>query len=344
LLYETNSGNLPQQEFTYIQVEPGLGHYKWIDINDNGIQELEEFELAQFQDEGLYIRVFLPNQIYLKTYQNRFSQSLAINFHKWKNSQKKFKKFLSHFSNQSQYMIDKKTNQDIEDFNFNPFYLPTDGLLGLISNFKNSLNYNRGKQDFSTTYSYSLNKSKNTLSFGYIENNLESNQLNFIHKLNTNWLLEINSTLENKESISENFDSKNYNLDQFKISPKMTYLFNESNRLNFYYQYSTNENTTGNLESLKQQKIGISCSISNAEKINFSSEFNYFSNSFEGNPNSIIGYIVMEGLQVGSNYTWSLTAQKKLTKFLDLNLSYFGRKSENSNSIHNGTIQLRAIF
>jgi hypothetical protein len=241
-------------------------------------------------------------------------------------------------------MIDKKTNQDIENFNFNPFYLPTDGLLGLISSFKNSLNYNRGKQDFSTTYSYSLNKSKNTLSFGYIENNLESNQLNFIHKLNTNWLLEVNSTLENKESISENFDSKNYNLDQFKINPKMTYLFNESNRLNFYYQYSTNENTIGNLESLKQQKIGISCSISNAEKINFSSEFNYFSNSFEGNPNSIIGYIVMEGLQVGSNYTWSLTAQKKLTKFLDLNLSYFGRKSENSNSIHNGTIQLRAIF
>ena len=344
LLYETNSGNLPQQEFTYVQVEPGLGNYKWIDINDNGIQELEEFELAQFQDEGLYIRVFLPNQIYLKTYQNRFSQSLAINFYKWKNSQKKFKKFLSHFSNQSQYMIDKKTNQDIDSFNFNPFYLPTDGLLGLISSFKNSLHYNRGKQDFSTTYSYSLNKSKNTLSFGYIENNLKSNQINFIHKLHTNWLLEINSTLENKENISENFDSKNYNLDQFKINPKMTYLFNESNRLNFYYQYSTNENTIGNLESLKQQKIGISCAISNAEKINFTSEFNYFSNSFEGNSNSIIGYIVMEGLQEGSNYTWSFNAQKKLTKFLDLNLSYFGRKSENSNSIHNGTIQLRAIF
>ena len=344
LLYETNSGNLPQQEYTYVQVEPGLGSYKWIDINGNGIQELEEFELAQFQDEGLYIRVFLPNQIYINTYQNRFSQSFILNFHKWNSSERKFKKFLSHFSNQSQYMIDKRTNQDIESFNFNPFYIPVNGLLGLVSNFKNSLHYNRGKQDFSTTYSYSLNKSKNTLSFGYIENNLESHQLNFTHKLHANWLIDINSIIENKESISENFDGKNYNLDQAKIHPKITYIFNESNRLNIYYQYSANKNTIGDLESLNQQKIGISSSISNSEKTSFSSEFNYINNSFEGNPNSIIGYVIMEGLQAGSNYTWSLSAQRKLTKFLDLNFSYFGRKSKNSNSIHNGNIQLRAIF
>ena len=255
LLYETNSGNLPQQEYTYVEVEPGMGNYKWIDINGNNIQELEEFELAQFQDEGLYIRVFLPNQIYLKTYQNKFSQSLVINFHKWKNSNRKFKKFLSHFSNQSQYMIDKKTNQSIETFNFNPFSIPKNGLLGLISNFKNSLHYNRGRQDFSTTYSYSSNKSKNTLSFGYIENNLKSHQLNFIHKLHTNWLFDFNSILENKISISENFESKNYNLDEFKINPKITYIFNESNRLNFYYQYSTNENTIGDFEELNSKSL-----------------------------------------------------------------------------------------
>ena len=108
--------------------------------------------------------------------------------------------------------------------------------------------------------------------------------------------------------------------------------------------WETNKNTIGNLESLNQQKIGISTSISNSEKLNFSSEFNYIKNSFEGNPNSIISYVIMEGLQAGTNYTWSLSAQRKLTKFLDLNFSYFGRKSENSNSIHNGNIQLRAIF
>jgi hypothetical protein len=53
---------------------------------------------------------------------------------------------------------------------------------------------------------------------------------------------------------------------------------------------------------------------------------------------------MLEGLQPGKNFTWSLLAQKKLTKFLDLNLNYFGRKTETSKTIHTGTVQLKAYF
>ena len=56
-LFETNAGRLPQQDFTYVEVEPGQGSFVWFDYNENGIQELEEFEIAQFQDEADYIRV-----------------------------------------------------------------------------------------------------------------------------------------------------------------------------------------------------------------------------------------------------------------------------------------------
>ncbi len=64
---------LPQQDFTYVEVEAGQGAYTWIDYNENGIQELEEFEIAQFQDQGSYIRVLLPNRVFIKTHQNRLS-------------------------------------------------------------------------------------------------------------------------------------------------------------------------------------------------------------------------------------------------------------------------------
>ena len=70
----------------------------------------------------------------------------------------------------------------------------------------------------------------------------------------------------------------------------------------------------------------------------------YFSNLFQGDANTPVAYQMMEGLQPGINFTWNLIAQKKLTKFLDLNLSYFGRKSETSRTIHSGTVQLKAYF
>jgi len=88
----------------------------------------------------------------------------------------------------------------------------------------------------------------------------------------------------------------------------------------------------------------VSFALSNSQKSAITAEVNYFSNKFEGNPNSPVGYQMMEGLQPGKNFTWTLLAQKKLTKFLDLNLNYFGRKSELSKTIHTGTVQLKAYF
>jgi hypothetical protein len=53
---------------------------------------------------------------------------------------------------------------------------------------------------------------------------------------------------------------------------------------------------------------------------------------------------MLEGLQAGENYTWNLLFNKNLNSFLNLNLNYLGRKSENSRTIHTGSIQLKAIF
>ncbi|MFY7958121.1 MAG: hypothetical protein ACOVNT_08380, partial [Flavobacterium macrobrachii] len=105
--YETTSGSIAQQEFTYLEVEPSQGVYMWNDYNNNGIQELEEFEIAPFPDQAKYVRVFLPNQVFVKTHQNRFSQSLTLNTSKWQN-EKGFKKLLSYFYNQTSYLVERK--------------------------------------------------------------------------------------------------------------------------------------------------------------------------------------------------------------------------------------------
>ena len=343
-IFETNSGSLPLQNFTYIQVDPGKGTYTWIDYNNNGIQELNEFEVAQFQDQGEYIRVLLPNQVFVKTHQNRLSQTLTINPQQWSVEESKSKKFWSHFYNQTSYLIDRKTRRDGNNFNLNPFATDSDNQLALNKSFRNVLFLNRGKQHYTTSYTFLSNSNRAILSIGFQENNLKSHQFNFNHKFAESWLINLKSSFDVNESLSENYATRNYKIDESRFQPKLSYLFNENARFDMFYQHTTKDNTIGNMETLKQSNYGVSFTYNNVQKISITGEVNLFQNEFEGNPNTPISYQMLEGLQPGKNFTWSLLAQKKLTKFLDLNFNYFGRKTESSKTIHTGTIQLKAYF
>jgi len=73
-------------------------------------------------------------------------------------------------------------------------------------------------------------------------------------------------------------------------------------------------------------------------------EFSLYQNKFEGDAQSAVAFQMLEGLQPGKNMTWRLLLQKNLTQFLDININYQGRKTETSQTIHTGNIQLRAYF
>ena len=343
-LFETNAGRLPQQDFTYVEVEPGQGSFVWFDYNENGIQELEEFEIAQFQDQATYVRVLLPNQVYIRTHQNKLSQSLTLNPIQWANSPKASKRFWSHFYNQTSFLIDRKDKNNSTSIRLNPFHSTEEDQLALQSNFRNQLFYNRGKQHYTVSYSYSESRARNVLSFGYVEQETFSHQLNFSHKIQEQWLLNLQTNLDKNRSASENFSSKNYQLNETLLNPKLSYLLDDNKRFDVYYQYQKKDNAIGDLEQLAQEKYGVSFTLTQNQKAAITGEFNYFSNDFSGNANTPVAYQMMEGLQPGTNFTWSLIAQKKLTKFLDLNINYFGRKSETSRTIHTGTVQLKAYF
>ena len=347
-VFETNSGTLPQQEFTYVEVEPGQGAYTWIDYNENGIQELEEFEVAQFQDQGNYIRVLLPNQIFIKTHQNRLSQTLTINPKLYfNNKQVKDSSLMSKLYNQTSYLIDRKIRRKGNNFNLNPFETDLDDQLGLQLNFRNTLFFNRGIQRYTTSYTYLDNKASNLQTIGFIENSLQSHQIDFTHKIKNLWLITLQGVLAKSENFSENFATRNFEISEQQFAPKISYLLNDRIRFDAFLQYSNQENQIDNFEALEQQRYGVSFSVvpeNNSQKGSISGEFNFISNQFTGNPNSPVGYQMMQGLQPGNNFTWNLLAQKKLTKYLDLNLNYFGRKSEGGRTIHTGNIQLRAYF
>lgn len=341
--YETNSGTLPQQEFTYLEVPAGQGVYTWNDYNSNGIQELQEFEVAPFIDQAKYIRVYLPNRVYIKTHQTKFSQSIILNPYQWQN-EGGFKKLTSFFYNQTSFIVDRKTKNEGGNFELNPFNSSQENVLGLSSSFRNSLFYNRGKQQHSITYTFLENQTKNLLSIGSQESTNSAHQFQYSHLYRKSWLFSAFAKTIQTAIISENFPEKNYTISGFQLAPKISYLFSKNTSWDIFYELQSKENQIGNFEKLTQNRFGTSFSYAGEKKITLNGEVSFYQNKYSGNEFSAVGFQMLEGLQTGQNITWRLLLQKNITQFLDVNLNYQGRKSETRQAIHTGNVQLRAYF
>lgn len=341
--FETSSGTIQQQEFTFLEVEPGKGVYTWIDYNENGIQELQEFEIAAFPDQAKFLLVYLPNQVFVKTHQNKFSESLTFNTSQWVN-QTGFKKFLSYFYDQISYLINRKIVRDGDNFDLNPFNPSDENLLGLNTSFRNSLFYNRGKQDNSVTYTFLSNEVKNLLSVGSQENTNRSHQLLYQHLYRKTWLFGMGASIGKSVANVENYSSRDYEIDFYQLSPKISYIFSRNVSWDVFYEYQNKENQISEFQTLEQTRIGTSFTYAGEKKLTMNGEFSLYQNNFTGNAFSPVAFQMLSGLQPGKNATWRLLIQKNLTQFLDINLNYQGRKSESSEVIHTGSVQLRAYF
>jgi len=226
----------------------------------------------------------------------------------------------------------------------NPFNSSQENVLGLSSSFRNSLFYNRGKQKHSVTYSFLENKTKNLLSIGSQESNNSSHQVQYSHLYRKSWLFGASAKTIQTSIISENFPEKNYTISGYQLAPKISYLFSKNTSWDIFYELQNKKNQIGNFENLIQNRFGTSFSYAGENKITMNGEVSFYQNKFNGNEFSAVGFQMLEGLQAGQNITWRLLLQKNITQFLDINFNYQGRKSETSQAIHTGNVQLRAYF
>ena len=341
--YETSSGNVAQQDFVYLEVEAGQGFYTWIDYNDNGIQEFDEFEIAEFQDQANFLRVPLPNLQFIATQSAKINQSITLNASQW-GTKNGLKKVLSHFYNQFFLSSRNELERTRNSFNLNPFNISKDQQISVNFSIKNSLYFNRGQKKFSTTYTFAKAENKQQYSIGSQDTDTNYQQIDFQHKIGKFWLIDLQGKLSENKLDTENFNNRNYEINVVALQPKISYVLNNDNRFSAFYHMKNKENILAEFEKLKQQKIGVEYFYTGKSTSQFNANFTTFFNDFSGNPNSPVGYQMLEGLQEGTNYTWTFLWSKKLNSFLNVNLNYKGRKSLNSKTIHTGTINLKAIF
>jgi len=335
--YELASGQDAQREFKYVRVTDGTGIYKWTDYNGNGIEDPDEFEPADFSDQAQYIRVFTDNVKYVKSNKNRLNFSLLLNpsrFMKsrwWERIQ-----LQSAFQSASSYY---KNNHTAE---FNPFS-KTD-VLSRTQSFTANFLFNRlGRNKWSANYQYINNDNTQYVYTGCEMRNTDNHQLQFSVKPYKSWIFSLQNNFINDHSHSQLFSSKRFTIRTFSISPTITYEFDKNISASAFFKYQNKENLEG-VERLLWKQAGMEFRWNDNQKTSANGSFSFIQNSLTGNSNSLVSNQMMEGLQAGRNMVWKVYLQRELSSVFTLNLIYDGRRSEETKTIHTGSVQLRATF
>ena len=343
---EIGSGLELQKEFIYIEVPAGQGVYTWNDYNDNGIKELNEFEIAAFSDQATYIRVFTPNNNYVKIYSFQYNQNLNIDFRKIIKGKTLVEKFMNKFYNQTAVNTQKKTNDlDLATL-VNPLVNADNPIIQQMSNsLRNSLFFNRSSSKYSVELVTQLFANKNLLINGTDFRSTGKDQIKFRWNLNKSFMLNSQVSKEIKKNSSTYMINRNYDIENKEINNRISFQPNTLFRVAVNGRYSEKRNAInyGN-EKAFIKDIGVELRRSKRDKGLLNGEIHLVDINYNGESSSTIGFEMLEGLQLGKNITWKLGFQKNMSNNIQISINYNGRKSEENRAIHTGSMQMRAFF
>lgn len=336
--YELGNGQEAQREFQYIKVTDGQGVYKWTDYNGDGIQQLDEFEIAEYSDLAQYIRIYTNSVRYIPSNKNKLQLALFVNPAIILNSENAFlKRWNFNISLNSQNSFYKKDKVLV----LNPFEKNSDQILK-NQNILASVQFNpTEKSGWNGNYRFITNDNLINANFSNEEREQTSHFLNIGYWFNKEFRIDWENSVHDIKNSSQLFATRDFHLNNFETKPKATYKFTDALQAELSSAYRQKQRLDGE-EFLKA--FDITGTIQwEYRKTSIRGNFSFINNNFTGNNFSIVGNQMLDGLKPGKNQVWSVFIQQALNSFIQLNLNYEGRNS-GERTIHIGSMQVKASF
>ena len=336
--YELGNGQEAQREFQYIKVTDAQGIYKWTDYNGDGIQQLDEFEIAEYADLAQYIRIYTNTVNYIPSNKNKMQVALFVNPSVVFNSENQFLKrwnFNISINSQNSYLKKEKA------LVLNPFEKNEEQILK-NQNVLASVQFNpTDKSGWNGNYRFIANNNLINANFSNEERSQTSHFLNVGHWFGKDFRIDWENSIHDIQNASQLFTSRNYELQNFETKPKATYKFTEAIQAEVSSAFRQKKRMDGD-EFLKTFDLTGSLQWEK-RKTSVRGNFSFIDNNFSGNNFSIVGNQMLDGLKPGKNQVWSLFLQQSVNSFIQLNVNYEGRNS-GDRTIHIGSMQVKASF
>jgi len=378
--FNLGSGQQSKLEFDYQEVQPGEGNYDWIDINMDGVQQLAEFRLSEFQDTSSYIQVPLFNNEFIQTNNSGINQSLRVDFKKlflpkskkpevkkkelenkeslvkkpkpkYPKLKKALKNGISKISSNTTFRISKKVEIDDQDYNPIDFSISDSTIVNYTSFINHTFFINRGNPAWDLQLGYKENRSKLSLVSSIENRAFESKFVRFRNGIYKTLDVILELSLDQKEAGSLAFGqedltaARSINIESQRIKPQLNFRPNQKLRFIGSYQLLRKEQTVNSLENLSSHDFSLSSSFRQASRSSWDNSLSFIKVDLNtDDPNSYVSLELLEGLREGNNFIWRSSFTRRLANNVDLIINYEGRKTGENRPVHTGRAQVKATF
>ena len=346
--YEALSERTPVLQEIYLRTGPELGEYVWVDANDNGVIELDEFIPETTQDEGTYARTLIPSDSLQSVTGLQARFSLMVDFgRRWRTATSGLRRHLRHVALRTSLQVQEKSRTpelaDVYLLRLGRFRNPEHTLKGIL-NLGQDLWLFRGNRRYGLDASWRVLRAQSELAAGTESSASDTWRLQTRWAPASGWGLRLGAARYHKTTNSESFASRTYDIRTSELLPEIS--FQATSRLSFTLSTALARKRTETRGTAVLWKVPLEARYSQASRLNITGRFEVADVRLQEDQRTtgLAHFELTDGRGEGTSLMWRLDAWMQLSRVMRATLTYTGRSPEDAPSVHTIRMQLGASF
>ncbi|MFA5667789.1 MAG: hypothetical protein WC967_01000 [Balneolaceae bacterium] len=348
LLYEVNTKRQALYQETYIEVGPELGQFVWEDLNEDGVQQIDEFFPELSPNEGTYLRQLLPSDELFPVIDLNFRLRNEIHPFEYLEGEDGMGFFLRQLKVKSRIAIrENSTTDHLSDvylLNVSTFRNDSTTIQGRLA-WEKELDilpeYNRTNLTLRYNQLRSLNRRSSEILTLYNDALAIDGSIKITDTIETTLLL----TKSTNTSESSSLNSRSYNIEAYSIEPGFNATINRSWRTGVNISYSNKTDKAPivpvNAKTFKIRNVN---RLFLFRKIQANTSLELRNVRINGVSSSYGLFEITDGTGKGTSVLWSAGGSYRMGDLIRLNFTYDGRAMKERPTIHTFKIVVNAIF
>ncbi len=331
--YELSTGLEQRRSYIYVEVPQGQGNFVWNDYNDNGIKELNEFEMSAFGYDANYIRTQVPNNDFVPVHGQKLSLTMQMKGNREK---------LRGWNYQGSLLADQQTLND-QWLGWKTFEQADSILVQQHLTGRNQLLYTTKDTRWTWGLQHLETTSLNALSLGYEQRSDAYWSPLIRYQWNSDTQLQPSYKQGVKQVASDFLAGRNYQIHYEEMALDVVVSNSKQAQLTLQPKWKEKQLVGETTEHLRVLEMPVQFKWNELGKSVSSVEIAWHQLNYSGQGYSTYTYDLLEGLQSGTNWTWVMQYQTIGGRW-QWTWNYQGRKSAQHKAIHTGQMGIRLAF